>query len=31
MKLLLAGYFGSGNIGDEAILSSAVSAIKIDH
>ena len=31
MKLLLAGYFGSCNIGDEAILLSAVSAIKIDH
>lgn len=31
MKLLLAGYFGSGNIGDEAILSAVLSAIKLDH
>jgi N-acetylglucosaminyldiphosphoundecaprenol N-acetyl-beta-D-mannosaminyltransferase len=31
MKLLLVGYFGSGNIGDEAILSALVSAIKHDH
>lgn len=28
MKLLLAGYFGSGNIGDEAILQSLVSGIR---
>jgi len=31
MKLLLAGYYGSGNIGDEAILQSLISAIKNDH
>jgi N-acetylglucosaminyldiphosphoundecaprenol N-acetyl-beta-D-mannosaminyltransferase len=31
MKLLLAGYYGVGNIGDEAILRSLVSAIKKDH
>jgi N-acetylglucosaminyldiphosphoundecaprenol N-acetyl-beta-D-mannosaminyltransferase len=28
MKLLLAGYFGSGNIGDEAILQALVSQIR---
>ena len=31
MKLLLAGYYGVGNIGDEAILRSLVSAVKKDH
>ena len=31
MKLILAGYFGSGNIGDEAILSAVLSDIKLDH
>ncbi|MFH1710256.1 MAG: polysaccharide pyruvyl transferase CsaB [bacterium] len=31
MKLLIAGYFGCGNIGDEAILSSLISAAKKDH
>jgi len=30
MKLLLAGYYGSGNIGDEAILRSLISAIRKD-
>jgi len=31
MKLLLAGYYGVGNIGDETILQSLVSAIRKDH
>jgi len=31
MKLLLAGYYGSGNIGDEAILQTLITAIKKDH
>jgi len=31
MKLLLAGYYGAGNIGDEAMLGSLISAIKKDH
>jgi N-acetylglucosaminyldiphosphoundecaprenol N-acetyl-beta-D-mannosaminyltransferase len=31
MKLLLAGYYGVGNIGDEAILRSLVSAVKKNH
>ncbi len=31
MKLLLAGYFGSGNIGDEAILSALITSVKLDH